>query len=102
MTVVAKFTLVVGENYQVAIKVAADFSGPLEARVIGEFVLEMVGKWLVVGKVVDQFTLVVCEQYQVAVKVLMEFSGPVVAGVIGKCILKMVVTWEVVVEKVVG
>jgi len=56
-------------------KVVAEFSGPVVARVIRRFKLEIVVKLEVVGKVVGQFILVVGENYQVAVKVVVDLMG---------------------------
>ena len=39
-----------GEKWEVAAKVAAGFSGPVVARVIGKFILEMVVQWAVVSR----------------------------------------------------
>jgi hypothetical protein len=74
----------------VAVTVAVEFSRPVVAGVIGKFILEMVVKLEVVGKVVDKFTLVVGENYKVAIKVAAQFNGSLGARVIGKFILEMV------------
>jgi hypothetical protein len=48
---------VVGDKWQMVVKVAVGFNGPVVARGVGKFMLEMAAKRAVVGKVVGQFTL---------------------------------------------